>query len=117
MDYQTVLDTEWDVLIVGGGPGGLGAALYTSRADLKTLIIEKQFIGGLIALRVPRTPTTYLVSVPHWFLCALAALPMVMWLWRRHRRWRVGQTGICESCGYDLRATPARCPECGRATT
>lgn len=50
MEYQEILDQRWDVAIVGGGPGGLGAALYASRADLSTLIIEKQFTGGLIAL-------------------------------------------------------------------
>jgi thioredoxin reductase (NADPH) len=50
MEYQQILDTDWDVVIVGGGPGGLGAALYTARADLKTIIVERQFLGGLIAL-------------------------------------------------------------------
>ena len=50
MQYTDVLAHDWDVIIVGGGPGGLGCALYASRADLKTLIIEKQFLGGLIAL-------------------------------------------------------------------
>jgi len=50
MQYEEVLSKTWDTLIIGAGPGGLGAALYTSRADLSTLIIEKSFTGGLIAL-------------------------------------------------------------------
>ena len=31
----------YDVIIVGNGPAGLSAALYTSRANLKTLVIGK----------------------------------------------------------------------------
>ncbi len=50
MEYEQILEKEWDVVIVGGGPGGMGTALYASRADLSTLVIEKQFVGGLIAL-------------------------------------------------------------------
>ncbi len=38
----------YDVIIVGGGPAGLTAGLYTSRAKLNTLIIEKKETGSLI---------------------------------------------------------------------
>ncbi len=34
---------EYDVIIVGGGPGGLSASIYTARTNLKTLIIEKRY--------------------------------------------------------------------------
>ena len=37
----------YDVVIVGGGPGGMTAALYAGRARLKTLLIEKSLIGGM----------------------------------------------------------------------
>lgn len=38
---------EYDVVIIGGGPSGLTAAIYCGRAHLKTLLIEKSLIGGL----------------------------------------------------------------------
>lgn len=38
-----------DIIIVGGGPAGLNAALYASRAGLDTLLIEKMFVGGQAA--------------------------------------------------------------------
>ena len=37
---------EYDVVIVGGGPAGLTAGLYASRAKLKALLIEKKWPGG-----------------------------------------------------------------------
>ena len=42
----------YDVIIIGGGPGGLSAALYASRAKLKTLVIEGTIEGGQIAGQV-----------------------------------------------------------------
>lgn len=39
---------EYDVVIIGGGPAGLAAGLYTSRARLSSLMIEKALAGGLI---------------------------------------------------------------------
>jgi hypothetical protein len=50
--------------------------------------------------------------VPWWLLTLLPAAPAMLWL---HRRRRKGQAGTCVHCGYDLRATPSRCPECGTA--
>ena len=41
-------ETLYDVIIVGAGPAGLGAALYTARDRLKTLILEKFMPGGQI---------------------------------------------------------------------
>ena len=40
----------YDVIIIGGGPGGYSAALYASRAGLDTLVIEKFSVGGQMTL-------------------------------------------------------------------
>src|SRR5215216_1968110 len=38
--------SEWDVIIVGAGPAGMAAALYTGRAKLKTLLLDRMGAGG-----------------------------------------------------------------------
>jgi thioredoxin reductase (NADPH) len=42
------METNWDVIIVGGGPAGLAAAIYCGRALRKTLVLEKKVFGGQI---------------------------------------------------------------------
>ena len=38
----------YDIIIIGGGPAGLTAGLYTARAKLKSLLLEKGLTGGLV---------------------------------------------------------------------
>jgi hypothetical protein len=54
------------------------------------------------------------IGIPCWSLVLTTApLPLFVLASRlAHRR----RDGRCPTCGYDLRATPARCPECGTAT-
>jgi hypothetical protein len=49
---------------------------------------------------------------PAWLLCVVFAIVPTHWLVMRHRAKR-GREACCVTCGYDLRATPDRCPECG----
>ena len=52
-------------------------------------------------------------AIPCWPFMLLLSIPPALWLrrFREHRRRQ--RLGLCLSCGYDLRATPDRCPECG----
>jgi len=94
--FQTPLPRRWPVR-----RAGLGFDAYSATVT--------HFV------RLPPAPL-HGVTVPHWFAAlATAGLPAA-WVARRHRARvlrRRADTGLCASCGYDLRATPDRCPECG----
>ena len=87
--------------------------LLVGLAGLNTGLIER---GPEIWRRLPLGPdwhvarwvasTFYLAA----FLCTVAA---VGGLANSFRRSRPHLPWVCPTCGYDLRATPHRCPECG----
>lgn len=54
------------------------------------------------------------IFIPHWAIIMLTALLPAIAVTRSIRNRK--RKGHCPNCGYDLRATPDRCPECGRVT-
>jgi len=53
------------------------------------------------------------VEIPDWLLLIVVSIPAQIAVVRFVRRSRRTVKGYCAKCGYDLRATPDRCPECG----
>lgn len=55
-------------------------------------------------------------GISFWLLFAAMLFPptavQTIRIWRQSQ---AAKRGLCRSCGYDVRATPARCPECGTA--
>lgn len=107
MRWQGVMDAHGDAEF--GTPGHETARLAT-----------EEFVSGVSRLRepvlAPMPPTGS--SVHYGQAIGVASAPMVVWLLAtvvRHRlqQRRERRRGLCRRCGYDLRATPERCPECG----
>jgi hypothetical protein len=57
----------------------------------------------------------YMIRIPWWAIALITGVLPVTFLFGFAARQRPHRTGHCRNCGYDLRATPDRCPECGLA--
>jgi hypothetical protein len=88
--------------------------LYMIRRD--TLPLRLGFYSDAAGIGMPTIGTTHSWMVPMWLPAWVTAMlpagyALAAWRRRRHAR-RVGRRQ-CPTCGYDLRASPDRCPECG----
>jgi hypothetical protein len=79
--------------------------------------LDWQFLGFFVKatrsrqnVSGPSVVRDLIIAVPTWFPVLILTLPPAIWLKRLRARYR--QFGRCTQCGYDLRATPERCPEC-----
>jgi hypothetical protein len=57
------------------------------------------------------------LSIPYWMPACIFMILPIWWAfaWWKHRR-RI-KCNVCPACGYDLRSSPQRCPECGTIAT
>jgi hypothetical protein len=75
-------------------------------------------VSERLGFRLDREPASFTsdgswgIEFPLWLLILVFAVPPGLYLYNRRCRYPAGR---CARCGYDLRATPGRCPECGQA--
>jgi hypothetical protein len=88
------------------------AALYPpqSAAERAGFRLDRDsvFIGSIAEVR-----RHVAIAFPFWAAAAVFGVLPGAWVLRRQASRRRVRAGMCGACGYDLRATPDRCPECG----
>jgi hypothetical protein len=95
----------------GGGSGGVSW-------DPHLIAPGEFYFGHTVDLGYGSISTTQIFhrfdvwAVPFWLIVLVFATPPIFVALRKLKASRRSIRGLCSLCGYDLRATPERCPEC-----
>ena len=95
------------------GPGRTPSAALCS-FERSPVLVETMY--GCIVHHVPGPGTQYSLTCPTLAPLAFTGFLPAIWIFRQihfHTRRRRAARGRCIPCGYDLRHSPSRCPECG----
>ena len=115
-----IIFRHWNTYKKSPPPQEFGFSATSAASEYGTLMAEEFDIhqwSGWLARRgfitTLSSPYNQLVMFPHWAVSGILFIPAVVWFARlRRRRW-LGSNNKCIACGYDLRASLVRCPECG----
>lgn len=109
----TLRDVTWgcDSIVLRGRPSSPGPARWTFLGFRRGGFQSTSGFGGQ-----PFSFQDDYWTMPYWLPSGISILALALWgtrRWRSRRRQRRLAARQCPACGYDLRASPDRCPECG----
>jgi hypothetical protein len=107
--YSQHIEVRWKSMLPGSGDYGLDHLGFQD----STVFTYGRLLGSGDPETRPLVSDVTTITIPDVFLLCLFGATPAVWLRRSWLRRRRIQRGLCVVCGYDLRATPDHCPECG----